>query len=331
MSTPASAGAVRKPLHLVVALVMVAALVAGGLAWSGGADRERGVTGGPAFFVPDGSMVSQDGVFLRVDDSPSDGLPDTWLRIYRNEMDETYEVIRGGRRRAVGQARQFVVVRQVPGPADADSLTVVEDREDDDPMPLHTDVTGDGITELLVADWTGGVNCCFNLDIVHLEPEFSVQRLHLGRGGAGFVQADSDPDLEVEMHDWTFAGWNASYAGSPALRVVLKFDGHSWTPCDVLMRRPPPLDLRASELSAKWRRFLEPGDCKDSSCFEAPWGPVLELIYTGNAPEAWRLLDAAWPGDAAGKRDFKRSLLDHLRTSPVWPALVRMNGAALEG
>ena len=89
--------------------------------------------------------------------------------------------------------------------------------------------------------------------------------------------------------------------------------------------------FRSRELASRWKRFVGPGQPSGRSGDRAPWGVLLDLIYGGHAAEAWPLLQAAWPGDAASMREFRGKLLGRLRQSPAWPALRELNGASLDG
>ncbi len=58
---------------------------------------------------------------------------------------------------------------------------------------------------------------------------------------------------------------------------------------------------------------------------------MLDLVYSSNAEQAWRLLDEAWPADRQKKEAFRASFLTQLSTSPYWDVLCEMNGTALTG
>jgi hypothetical protein len=130
------------------------------------------------------------------------------------------------------------------------------------------------------------------------------------------------------MPDWTFAYWNCCFADSPAPEIVLKHDGWEWKPCASLMRKAAPQIPSTETVASIWRQWDRPAT--ERAHVAVPWKPLLDLIYTGHAVEAWKLLDAAWPGDMQGKAAFRRDFLTQLRRSPAWQALLEMNGPVLD-
>ena len=138
--------------------------------------------------------------------------------------------------------------------------------------------------------------------------------------------------VSVRMSDGTFAYWKTGFAQSPAAEMVLKFDGREWHASAARMRRPMPGQATLVESRALWGQWRE----DDSGDWfgpdgEAPWGALLDLIYTGRADEARQLLDEAWVGDEAHKRQFWHELLQQLHESPAWAALLELNGPAIQG
>jgi hypothetical protein len=45
---------------------------------------------------------------------------------------------------------------------------------------------------------------------------------------------------------------------------------------------------------------------------------MLNMIYSGDAPAAQRLFEAAWPDDLDGKQAFWRDFLARLRQGQAW-------------
>lgn len=288
-------------------------------------------------FVADGLVTTQARYDLSgLDPEASEEVGVAWARAYGTRDGSCFEVVCKGVRLAARQGFRFVVLDRVPMLGDSIELSPGLGREpgsdgtEEGDASAATDLTGDDLPEVLIVEWSGGAHCCFTLHICQFAPNFHVQQIELKHGSDGvFVQADDDPALEIRMHDWTFAYWNCGFADSPAPEIVLKHDGWTWKPCAALMRtvstEVPPGDA----LADNWRRWDKFVARVEPTRVMAPWRPLLELIYAGRAEQAWDLLDAAWPGSAEGKRDFRRKLIERLRRSPAWPALVEMNGMAL--
>jgi hypothetical protein len=206
-----------------------------------------------------------------------------------------------------------------------------------DHAPPDTDLDGDGFSEVIVSEYTGGAHCCFNLHVVRLHPEPSYQRLSLQHAEGGvFEQLDGDPALEVVMPDWSMAYWNCGFANSPTPVVVLDLADGAWRPSVALMRRPPASDAelrKMAELWTGWRcdagGLWGTGVCRGDLAL--PWESMLDLIYSGNAAQARWVLDHGCE-ETPEKRDaFWADMIQHLHRSDAWDTLVALNGNPLTG
>ncbi len=180
---------------------------------------------------------------------------------------------------------------------------------------IGTDLTGDGVPEVVVEAYTGGLHCCTQAIVLSLGD--SVADLGLIDGADGeieFVDVDGDSLPEVRLSDFRFAYWrDYAFVETEAPTVILKFQGGGFRPACDLMRDDPPdertLRQRAAELSRGWVAGDPPPDL---------YGYAVDLVYAGNADAAWRFLDMAWPEQVEGKADFLRDLRDRLAGGPCW-------------
>lgn len=197
----------------------------------------------------------------------------------------------------------------------------------DDPNALvrmGADVLGNGKPNLVLGHWSGGAGCCYRIEVFEIGSEFhKITEIDLRRSAdAEFADVDGDGRLELVAEDWTFAEWHAPLSDSPAPQVILRFrDGAFHLAADV-MKKPVP---RYSEFIAKVRQ------AQSSRGWENPldpptqlWATMLDLIYSGNAAEARRFCDAAWPEDRAGKAEFWKEFRAQLAKSPFWADLKAM-------
>lgn len=307
-------------------------------------------------FVPQGALVMQRLYELQAPDDASarataGGASEgpIWARVYHDGTTGGFEIVDGSRRLHAETGARFVILDRVPMLGDEIDFfpnlgrSSGEDQKDEaasagaSSQPPSdapdTDVTGDGVPEVLVAEWTGGAHCCFNLHVFQLRPTFRMQRIEAEHSEVGlFVQADDDAALELRMPDWTFAYWKTGFARSPAPEMVLKFDGREWHVSAALMRQSMPEQAALVESKARWGQWSvnASGDWGGPGG-EAPWGALLDLIYTGHAEQARQMLDDVWTADEAHKRAFWQDLVQRLRQSPAWTALVELNGAAIQG
>ena len=190
------------------------------------------------------------------------------------------------------------------------------------------ELTGNGRRYLVVQQYVPGRRCCTNLHLFELKPKFrKVQSIWLGyRGGwfdEHFRDLDKDGFPEIELQDWTFAFWKASFDISPAPRIVLKFQKGRYRIATSLMQRPPP-SLR--DLRNQAKSLQHPGAFSRSYAPHKGWATMLQLAYTGHAQLASKFFNMAWRKGAKGKRQFLAAFRKRLRESPYWPAVRKMDG-----
>jgi hypothetical protein len=200
------------------------------------------------------------------------------------------------------------------------------EKVDDSPSPLMTDITGEGLPDLVISEYTGGAHCCLFLHVFELGPEFRlIQTINVKHSDlAYFKNLDEDPALELPMNDWTFAYWHAAFADSPAPDVILKYGGRKYEMAADLMRRPARGTQELNELAADIISSPEWEDDYERVPVRL-WAEMLDLIYTGNMAQAWILLDLAWPEGVEGKQEFLDAFKAQLQTSPFWQDIQALN------
>jgi hypothetical protein len=205
---------------------------------------------------------------------------------------------------------------------------------DDERVPGN-DVLGLGYPNLVFADYTGGMHCCFKAIVLMLGRPFRVQEIDLYDPGGNFHPAEGRKSLVLEGTDATFKEWRASPAESPFPTIMLSFDRAAglYLPDAELMRAPLPapdeLAYQQDRALARHRQDLADGWADEEP--GALTGPMLELIYTGHLKEAHTFLAGAWAGGAEAREAYW-SLVTRckLRTSPYWPAVAKINGLAAD-
>jgi hypothetical protein len=195
------------------------------------------------------------------------------------------------------------------------------------PVLNGTDVTGRGHPDMIVTAWTGGAHCCSRHYIFELEPKFRLL--------ARLEDADDDlahfADLKHDRHyyylaaDWTFAYWQASFADSPSVAVILKFvpdnDSGSFHLALDRMEKPAPTPNQWKTAVAMGRGAFGENNPVSGGIGSELWGQMLDWIYSGHSDYAWKLFDRAWPADKPGKDAFLGDFCSVLKTSPYWPDL----------
>jgi len=191
------------------------------------------------------------------------------------------------------------------------------------PYGFEPDVTGDGRAELVLQSYSGGAHCCFYLSIFELGAEPTLLAEFDGaHAPVQLVELDGDRALEVQLYDWTFAYWKASFADSPAPRVILDLVEGLYAGAPELMRLAPPAPAEIAAQAAAARQVLQ-STGKPSSLL---WGPMLDYIYSGQAEAAFLLFEQAWPRDLPGAGAFLVQFGAQLSYSPYWDTIAQLNG-----
>jgi len=115
--------------------------------------------------------------------------------------------------------------------------------EEDSPNALTEmgkNITGNGIPNLVISEWTGGAHCCSNFYIFEIGARFRfLAKIEAGHGDMShFANLDGDGNLEFVGADWTFAYWRTSFAESPAPEIILRFAAGGYRLAEDLMRKP---------------------------------------------------------------------------------------------
>lgn len=181
---------------------------------------------------------------------------------------------------------------------------------------IGEDLTGDRIRDAVVLLHTGGVHCCTNAVVLSFGDSLGHEGIVAGGDGEiEFDDVDGDGVPEVKVQDWRFRYWrDYAFVETAAPEVIYRFQrGGGYRPaCDLMQEDPPShalLERHARELATGWTSGDPPSEV---------YSYVLDLVYAGNAGEAWQFFDLAWPSTIPGKTEYTRDLRNQLRGSPCW-------------
>lgn len=199
-----------------------------------------------------------------------------------------------------------------------------EDLPGNDLIEMGRNITGNGVPDLVISEYTGGAHCCLSFDIFELGPELRhLDRIEAEHGDMShFEKLGGDNDLACIINDWTFAYWKTGFASSPAPRIILRYCNGRYLIADDLMRGPSPT---RKELAKKARDILALAPWTSDNPPPDLWGYMLDLIYSGNEQSAWDFFDQAWPASIPGKEEFLKDFRKHLSTSRYWPQVKLLN------
>jgi hypothetical protein len=163
---------------------------------------------------------------------------------------------------------------------------------------------------------SGGAGCCHTAHLVWIEGRAHHQAIPLGASDLKIEAGGGPPRLR--FNDDAFARWTAHPGLTSGPSVVLAYDprvGEYRLDRDA-MWKPPPSDAALADQATEIRNKTQTlsGDVLDPSLSAA----MLGLIYTGNAPSARSLLDAAWPDTTPGKDAFLADFTRQLWAGETW-------------
>ncbi len=189
----------------------------------------------------------------------------------------------------------------------------------DSSLPFGVDVVGDSSVEIVIREWSGGAHCCFQDHIISLGPQVRlIQSIDLGHSDTSEWERDQNGQWIVHAADWTFAYWEASFAGSAVARLVLAAQDGNFVPSQEHMKTEP-VDVQSLDTLAREIR---------ESMVEEPtrWkvrlgGAMLDLMYSGQREAAAMLMDWVLPADDSRRYSFETDFYGELSRSPWWPAV----------
>ena len=154
-----------------------------------------------------------------------------------------------------------------------------------------SDLTGEGHPDVVVRTYSGGAHCCFSTIVYDLgDAPRVVLETPLSNCDGTFEDLDGDGVFEYVTCDDRFAYAYCAFAGSPAVRVVLRYD-----PAVGYVPDSPRFAGTYAGIVVQHRALAdsaEPGEMGEwdetIKCGVLPL--VLDLLYTGRAQAAWEAL-----------------------------------------
>jgi len=204
-----------------------------------------------------------------------------------------------------------------------------------DPLPSAVskqtplDLFGDGEKYLVEVTRTGGTHCCYQLRVSKLKKPTKLVDIgpaatyETQKIAPSFKNLDDDPALEIVIVDNRYSFRMTAWFNPPYPQVVLDFkDGKYWISTE-LMRKPSvaPELLRekaawAGEDDIQLGRKKIPSDVQ---------GAMLDLIYGGNADQAYEFLEMIPGVDEEDVTSFRCDFALNLVSSPYWGSIRAMN------
>ena len=174
---------------------------------------------------------------------------------------------------------------------------------------------GPGPNAIYVAS-SGVGRCCFTAHLIWIDHRMHHQAIALLDAELRMEARNGPPRLRFQDHG--FVGADAPGPSARRPDVVLTYDprvGEYALDPDA-MRKPAPTDSALAEEASDIRKQLETAPAEEVRPILAL--AMLDLIYSGNAPSARGLLDAAWPAPGSGKDEFLAEFTRQLWAGETW-------------
>ena len=211
---------------------------------------------------------------------------------------------------------------------DKGAFKVLETGYDID-VSMGNDITGDGMPNLVIQEWTGGASCCTLFHIFQIGESFRhIQTIDNWRGDRfPFINDEPGTGLEFTLFDWAPYSGSGPRSDSIGAEIFLKYNGESYEVAYDLMRYSPPIDPDVERWASTMHKAYSMGDSRAKAFVEVEICKRLtNLIYSGNIHATVDVIDLAWPDEMTGKEEFRKKYRSSIEGSAHWEDLKIING-----
>ena len=183
------------------------------------------------------------------------------------------------------------------------------------------DLTGNGIKDVIIGDWSGGAHCCYTYDIYELDGRFSHLWHFSARNGHMLTMNQQAPNKlpRLIVEDDTFRDWRSHVFDMPAIAVF--WQGKRFV-CDEEKTRA----LNSIKVTPKLLHDLQ--NEHDKGSLEPGYNLLVRLYYSGNAKEARRLM-SDFVSESETAQQLHTDFVKRLAESKFFKEIKRMNGGTL--
>lgn len=189
--------------------------------------------------------------------------------------------------------------------------------------PVGADVTGLGVPDLVVREYSGGAHCCTSFEVFSFGPNFQkLATIQSGDCDRSHFQRQSDGGYVFNGCDAAVKMYGTGEADAAIPEVAMRYANGSFHLAPDLMRKPPPtieeLKAKATEIagSPTWSTKDVPG---------LFWRYVIDLTYSGNWRSADQFIALAWPAQRADKSEQVEEFMAQMQKSPYWADIQALN------
>ena len=183
------------------------------------------------------------------------------------------------------------------------------------------DINGDGRTDLIVTDWSGGAHCCYSIDVYSLE-QTPKPLLSLNVGNCGtpdLSDLNGDGRLEIITCDDQWSSAYCVFAFAPMPRVVFEYDRARGKYVPATPRFRNYFSKEVTVLSSDAQRQIADNQGRDPGLDKcAVLGPALAMMYQGRFTDGVTLIRRLYK--QPDRQQFERDTVGMVRSSPLWTA-----------
>lgn len=195
---------------------------------------------------------------------------------------------------------------------------------------------------LIVDSYSGGAHCCYKLSFLNLGDNFSILGEFNGAHSAVTLQKlDNNLGFKITLRDWNYAYRWTSFASSYAPEVILHYVKNKQSVAIEEMHKKELTNqelqnlindiksLDYSNFKYAYNHNTQKLSLQEAQIHDMYFGKllkaVLDLIYSGNASQARKLIDMTWPNSNKTKKMFLHDLKQAIKESNYYNDLVILN------
>jgi hypothetical protein len=184
------------------------------------------------------------------------------------------------------------------------------------------DLTGNDIKNFIVKSYSGGAHCCNTTFILELGPEFKlVHKFDTEDSDVVFKKVPGYKGIYAVLGDQAFTYFYGPFSASIFPELIYYCEEDKCRPDLKAMAKPKFTDKEFDTLVLKVKKELE-----IENYFNVPViKPAINLVYSGNADQAWKLIDLTWNDKKVLKEKFMKDFKCRLQKSHYFNVINELN------
>jgi hypothetical protein len=184
------------------------------------------------------------------------------------------------------------------------------------------DLTGNGVKNIVIKTYSGGAHCCNITYILELGPKFKlVHKFDTADSAVVFKKVPGYKGIYAAFGDAAFSYFYGPYAASIFPEIIYYCENDKCIPDLKAMAKPKFTNKEFDTLVLKVKKDLE-----TENYFNVPAiKPAINLVYNGNADQAWKLIDLTWNDKKTSKEKFTHDFKCRLQKGRYFDVINKLN------